>query len=359
VTKFGAGALDSYTFTGDPASGADFRALAGTDPAAKQVRDIEATGATPYLSTYMLRTTGHLNDDQSGNGVLRILRSTRLMAPYWESTIELLKELGSVGKPLFLVVDLSVPANVQSIGGDDPRAIPAAVDSSGVKELRGLPNSFAGWAQAWVALRDSLAPQVKLGWSVDAYGVGDYLIPNRPADPTLAQYRQALKNFYGRLGAEFDFIDYTVAYGDGAKLGPEYVAQPGDIRILQHWVADMVAATGLRVVLDSIPAGNTLMRAVNNTDYHWQDRYAQLVLGEDAQSRARLAGLRDAGVIGLLFGPGYSAPEFTCPCDSAGDGKTNPPPSGTAVNTSLSDDDDGGYLAQRMAAYAASGRLAL
>jgi hypothetical protein len=228
-----------------------------------------------------------------------------------------------------------------------------------VKQLRGLPNSFAGWAQAWVALRDSLAPQVQLGWSVDSYGVGDYLVPNRPTDPTLAQYKQALTDFYGRLGTEFDFIDYTVAYGDGAKIGSDYVARPGDITILQHWVADMVAATGLRVVLDSIPAGNTLMRAVNNTDYHWQDRYAQLLLGDDAQSRARLTGLRDAGVIGLLFGPGYSAPQFTCPCDAAGDGKTDPPASGTAVGTSFSDDDDGGYLARRMTAYAASGRLTL
>ncbi|HVT22510.1 MAG TPA: hypothetical protein VHE57_14105, partial [Mycobacteriales bacterium] len=149
------------------------------------------------------------------------------------------------------------------------------------------------------------------------------------------------------------------AYGDGAKLGPKYVARPRDITILQHWAADMVAATHARVVLDSIPAGNTLMRAMTNSAYHWQDRYAQLLLGDSAQSRAALAGLRDAGVMGLLFGPGYSAPQFTCPCDSAGDGVTNPPPDGPAVGRSLSADDDGGYLAQRMKAYAASGRLAL
>lgn len=61
------------------------------------------------------------------------------------------------------VVDPSVPANVQATGGDDPGAIAAAVDSSGVSELHGLPDTFAGWAQAWVKLRDSLAPQVKLG----------------------------------------------------------------------------------------------------------------------------------------------------------------------------------------------------
>ncbi|HVT20046.1 MAG TPA: serine/threonine-protein kinase, partial [Mycobacteriales bacterium] len=359
VAKFGSGSLDSYTFTGDPASGADFRSLAGDAPAAAEVRDIEATGAVPYLSTYMLRTTGHLNDDQSPQGVLKTLRTRKLMRPYWQAMTELLRELGSVGRPLFLVVDLSIPANVQAASGNDPRTVPAVVASSGLPALRGLPNTFAGWAQAWVKLRDTLAPEVKLGWNLDAYGYGDYLIPGRPSDPVLSQYEQALHDFYGRLGTKYDFIDYTVAYGDGAKTGPAQMARADDITILQHWVKDVVAATGARVVLDSMPAGNTLMRAVDNTDYHWQDRWVQLILGDAPQSRAALIGLRNAGVMGMLFGPGYAAPAFTCPCDAAGDGVTNPPAKGTAVGRSLSADDDGGYLAQRITAYAVSGKLSL
>jgi hypothetical protein len=210
-----------------------------------------------------------------------------------------------------------------------------------------------------VKLRDTLAPEVKLGWNLDAYGYGDYLIPNRPSDPTLTGYEQNLKDFYSRLGTRYDFIDYTVAYGDGGKTGPEQMATPADITILQHWVKDVVAATGDRVVLDSMPAGNTLMRAVDNTDYHWQDRYVQLLLGDSPQSRTALIGMRDAGVMGMLFGPGYASPDFTCPCDAAGDGVTNPPAKGTAVGNSLSADDDGGYLAARITAYGVGGKLAL
>jgi serine/threonine-protein kinase len=358
VAAFGRDTLVSYTFAGDPVSGTDFRSLGGTAPAADVVRDIESAGGTPFLSTYMLRTTGHPGDDQSGEDALAILNSPKLMKPYWESTIELLDELGSLDAPIPLVVDVSVAATVQSTAGNDPRTVPAAVAGSGVSELRGIPDTFAGWAQAWVKLRDQLAPKVLLGWSVESYGVGDYLIPNRPSDPTLDQYAHALRGFYGRLGATYDFIDYTVAYGDGARLGAKYMARAADITVLQHWVKDMTAATDARVVLDAIPAGNTLMRAMNNTDYHWQDRYAQLLVGGGDETSGPLTRLRDAGAIGLIFGPGYAAPDFTCPCDAAGDGETNPPASGTATGKSLSADDDGGYLAQQLTDYA-SGRLPL
>jgi serine/threonine-protein kinase len=349
VSRFGRGALFAYNFNGDPASGADFSAVA------TEVRDIEAAGAVPLLSTYVLRLTGHPHD-QSPKQLLKTINDPRLMKPYWLSSIELIKQLGSVGKPLFLTVDLSVAADVQAQTGNDPKAVPAAVASSGVHALAGIPNTFAGWAQAWVQLRNTYAPDVRLGWNVASWGVGDYFIPHRPTVPTLGQYEQNLRDFYRGLGTKFDYVDYTTSYGDGGKSGPSYVAQQRDITILEHWASDMVSATHLRVILDGIPVGNTLMRAENNTPYHWQDRYAQLVLGDTAQARANLLGLRNAGVIGLDFGAGYASPDFTCACDAAGDGVTNPKPKGTARLRSLSADDDGGYLAARLAAYA-TGRL--
>lgn len=350
VSRFGRGALFSYTFAGDPVSGANFRS------AATEVRDIEATGAVPLLSTYVLKLTGHPND-QSAKQLLKTIDNPRLMRAYWQSSMDLVKTLGSLDRPLFLTVDLSIPALVQANGGDDPTAVPAAVASSGVPALSGLPNTFAGWAQAWVELRNSYAPKLRLGWTVDAYGVGNDLIPGRPSDPVLGQYEQALRDFYSRLGTKFDYVDYVTAYGDGGKTGPAQMARAGDVTILQHWVSDMVAATHLRVVLDGIPVGNTLMRAEDNTPYHWQDRWAQLLLGDTAQARANLIGLRNAGVIGLAFGAGFASPDYTCACDAAGDGITNPTPKGTAQLRSLSADDDGGYLAARLAAYAAAGRL--
>jgi hypothetical protein len=359
-TEFGSGALDVYGFNGDPSTHRDFRAAGGSSPAATPVRDILASGSVPYLYTYTLRTDGHPND-VSAQGLINIMHNRTLMRAYWLSTTELLKELGKIKHTLFLAVDPSVPAMVESVKGQDPRGVYTAVASSGVGTLRGLPDTFAGWAQAWVKLRNSLAPNVQLGWCVDAYGVGDHLIPGRPSDATLLEYKQSLSDFWRHLKSHFDYIDYTVGYGDGWNAVKPYgtdVARQQDVTILTHWVTDMVAATHQRVVLSAIPVGNSLMRAENNTPYHYQDRWTQLLLGNDSQAHANLIGLRNAGAIGLVFGYGYASPNFTCACDAANDGTTNPAPVGTATQPSISADDDGGYLAQQIAAYAAN-RLAI
>jgi hypothetical protein len=64
--------------------------------------------------------------------------------------------------------------------------------------------------------------------------------------------------------------------------------------------------------------------------------------------------LRDAGVMGIVFGVDGYPPSITCRCDAAGDSVSN---GGTEVKTSTSADDDGGHLAERLQAYAATGGL--
>ena len=75
-------------------------------------------------------------------------------------------------------------------------------------------------------------------------------------------------------------------------------------------------------------------------------------LGTDDFSNLVL--LRDAEVMGIVFGVDGYPPSITCPCDAAGDGVSN---GGTEGKTSTSADDDGGYLAERLQAYAATGGL--
>jgi hypothetical protein len=70
---------------------------------------------------------------------------------------------------------------------------------------------------------------------------------------------------------------------------------------------------------------------------------------------AGLTKLRDAGVIGVVFGVG-TGPDATCPCDAAKDGVTN---DGKRGRRSQSADDDGGYLAERVAALTRAGGMPL
>jgi hypothetical protein len=69
-----------------------------------------------------------------------------------------------------------------------------------------------------------------------------------------------------------------------------------------------------------------------------------------------LRALRDAGVIGAEFGVPGGGKDETCACDAAHDGVTN---GGKTGAVSHSPDDDGGYLASRIAAVRAAGGLAL
>jgi len=48
--------------------------------------------------------------------------------------------------------------------------VPAAVASTGIPALRGLPNTAAGFAQAVLALRDRLAPRVIVGYPISIWG---------------------------------------------------------------------------------------------------------------------------------------------------------------------------------------------
>ena len=109
------------------------------------------------------------------------------------------------------------------------------------------------------------------------------------------------------------------------------------------------------MVLWQIPLGNTKMRALNNTDHHYQDNRVEWLLDEPA--RTHLTAYLNAGVIGFLFGGGNG--EVTCACDAAGDGVTNPAPiNGNTVN-SYNADDDGGFFHNRAAAYYTAGAMSL
>jgi hypothetical protein len=104
-----------------------------------------------------------------------------------------------------------------------------------------------------------------------------------------------------------------------------------------------------------IPLGNTVMRAENNTNDHYQDNRVQWLLGPD--SRAHLRAYVAAGFAGFLFGRG--ADGNTCACDAAKDGVTNPAAIDGNTTPSYSADDDGGYFKHQARAYYKAGAFTL
>jgi len=98
------------------------------------------------------------------------------------------------------------------------------------------------------------------------------------------------------------------------------------------------------------------MLACDNTNYHFQDNRPETFFDNPA-NRTMLNYYINSGIMALLFGGGLNLD--TCDCDAAGDGITNPPAINGNTGTSLTSDDDGGYLRNRVGEYYQTGAILL
>jgi hypothetical protein len=251
---------------------------------------------------------------------------------------------------------------MQQCYGDNPSVIPWSVASSGYPGLASLPNNASGFAQALVAIRDAIAPNVILALHVSMWGANYY--PTNGADPVAAGNR--VVTFYNNLHAPFDMLFYETDDSDAAYR----VIMRGQSPSSAWWsdysytsyltfINTIYNATGLNSMLWQMPIGNTLYDTCNNTNYHFQDNKLEYFL--QSGNRQHIVNFVNAGVIGSLFSAGQNAD--TNYMDYAGDGITNPAPIhgnpfGTLNSlTSYYSDDDGGFLRLSTAAYYAAGSV--
>lgn len=321
------------------------------------IADSQASAFLPVFSLYQLRQSqpGIGIADESQGDLLN-LRTRKTMRAFYGELQTFFRRAGQAGGPVVLHVEPDLWGYAQSSGGDDAREVPAQVASSGVPALKGLPDNVAGFAQAIVRLRDTLAPNVVLGYHLSIWGTGVDIARSDASDVLVDELAARSAAFYRSLGADFDvlfaeFADRTPGYaaavdGDGGGWW-----DASDFARHARFLGDVSSRLNRRVVLWQIPLGNRVMRAVNNTPRHYQDNRVEWLLGPNRD--ANLATYERAGVIGLLFGKAQETD--TCACDDALDGITNP----LAINgnrlLSLGPDDDGGYFRRQAAALAAAG----
>jgi len=323
-----------------------------------------SNGLLPVFSYYMLRQSAPgdtRTDDREAD--LVNLATPATMRSYFEDLETVLRHAGAFApNPVVLHVEPDLWGFLQqSSTADDPRTVPALVSATGLPELHGLANNAAGLAQAIVRLRDRLAPNVLLAYHLSVFGTGKDLLYDKPPPSEIDQLAARSARFYRSLGARFDVIFGELANHDagyGEVMLKDHGASwwhPADYERERRYLADVVRLTGRRVVLWQIPVGNTLMRAMNNTRFHYQDNHVQWLL--DYPSGRHLRAYVRAGVIALLFGP--ALPGETCACDADHDGLVNPPPIDGNTLRSYSADDDGGFLRVRAHAYAQGRALRL
>jgi tRNA A-37 threonylcarbamoyl transferase component Bud32 len=349
-------------FLGDAAARKDWSQDHVNTPA-RFVRDTQRHGLLPYLVYIQLPAIGQKDGAfAKAPGIRRTLVDPRLMRIYWRNVRAFLRSVGSTHRVAAISVeDASVASFIeQDVGFSSGQAadVPSRVSQTGLPELRGLQDNFAGFFQAWSRLRDRYAPKALLGYAVDDWATNVDLARDAPATPAVVAAGRQLAEFYlSAVQNEFDFMALGTVGGSGGEEGQE--PNPNDVYSASErghvvdLVAEFVRVSRTPVVLEGVPLGNTASKTISDKPFHWHDRWVQWLLGS-----ARFSGLRrlrDAGVIGVQFGVNGGANE-TCPCDAAKDGVTNAGAHGTP---STSRDDDGGYFTARVAALRRAGGLPL
>jgi hypothetical protein len=305
--------------------------------ASMYLQDSWAHGVIPVLTYYMLLQSNPKGGDE-GQTDLSHLRDPQLMQAYWQD----------------------VRLMFQRVRGAKPVVVHVEPDLWGYLEQADAVALGAAFAKQWVALRDSLAPNVILAYHMSGWGTKHDIVYEDPSDATVRAYATESARFYLALHAKFDlsfedFSDRDAGFYEKIKGNAKTWFTPADFHRHLLYGATFVKLAGVRMAAWQIPLGNTLMSAMDNTWGHFQDSRVQWLLGDSG--RAHLRAYSNAGYVGFLFGGG--ADGTTCACDGRHDGATNPPPINGNTRPSLTADDDGGYFRAQARAYYKGGALKL
>jgi hypothetical protein len=321
------------------------------------VAESERSHIVPVFSYYQIRQSkpgSSVSDEATAD--LTNLDNPRTMHAYYLDLTAFFRHAAGATGSVVLQVEPDLWGYIeQDARRNDASSVAASVASSGNRNLKGMPNTAAGFAQAVLRLRNRYAPHVIVGYHDSIWGTRKDIHDSHPSVAEVKLMAAESVAFYRSLRTHFDVIFSEFADRDAAYA--QYVDAEGTSqwwnstdysRDLQYLAA---VHSGLHTptILWQIPLGNTLMRALNNTPYHYQDNHVQTLLSGAPASRRLLASYVRAGVVALLFGSGQ--PTDTCACDAAHDGVTNPVPLDANRRRSASADDDGGYFRLQARAY--------
>ncbi len=321
-----------------------------------------AANITPVFIYYQLlqSSPGGGAENQAD---LNNLKNASTMKSYWADVRLLFQHLGAYSSKIVVDIEPDLWGYIQQASsGDAGSSVPAAVTSSGDADVSGLANNAAGFAQAFVRLRNKYAPNVLLGYELSMWGTNtDPLYQNTPLNQIDALAARSTA-FQQSLGAGFDLV-FTdpadrdaafdqIIYGDGGASWWDST----DYDRFNRYVGDFVNGVRLRMVLWQIPLGNTKMRAMNNSWGHYQDNHVEWWF--DDTTGTHLASTVTAGVVAMLFGGGATGTTSAFDAEPT-DGVTNPPAINGNNLSSYSADNDGGYFRHQANTYYAGAPLSL
>ncbi|WLT30997.1 hypothetical protein [Geothrix sp. PMB-07] len=282
------------------------------------MKECDAMGAIPVVQYYCM-------NDEPGGGEGQFYSKTQnaaTMASYFDDFKVLMQRCKEFGKPVLVLMEGDGYAYMEIQSGGNPDA-PAAIASTGMPELKDLPNTAAGWGLAFLQLRKAVgATNVVLGMHISAWATLQdisYFSVTLPLQPEVDKAYAFLSKL--GLAANVTGQTFDVLVGDPLDRDSDYYRlTAGEDRWWDasdsapitsksfnryaEWLRLWNLKAQKRWVLWQIPLGNSNHLNVPNT---WKDREGYkdnrpeyFFAGDDAHLRK----FADAGVIALLFGAG-------------------------------------------------------
>jgi hypothetical protein len=287
------------------------------------MKESDGIGAVPVVQYYQMNGEPGGYEDKFWAKT----QDPALMKSYFGDFKFLMQRAKDFGKPVYVELEADGFAFLQGQAGGNPSA-PAAVASTGLPELAGLPNTVAGWGMAFLAIRKAVgANNAFLAIHISAWASGKDLFNSSVTDPLQPEVDKVFA-FLSPLGIganatgatydalvadpcdrDADFYRVTMN-SSGAWWDTSATASINSrsFNRYREWLRLWNAKSGKSWMLWQIPLGNSNHLNVPNTGgprEGYKDNRVEYFLGTDGLAHAKA--FADVGVIALLFGPGHSA----------------------------------------------------
>lgn len=277
------------------------------------MNESKAQGVLPTFSFYQF------NLEPGGYEAQFMLKTQNAatMRSYFGDFKILMQRAKDFGSPVLVLIEPDGTALLEQQTHDNASTY-AAIAASGMPELASLPNTTAGWGQAFVKLRDAVgANNVMLGLHVSGWGTGYELFHNSVTMALQPLVDQGYA-FLQQLGlAQYDVLVadpldrdadyYRLVQGSNAWWNTSDTAalNTASFNRYAEWLRLWNVKSNKRWVLWQIPEGNASQSNVCRTSAQgsgYKDNRSEYFFG--ASGAAHREKFATVGVAALLFGAG-------------------------------------------------------
>ncbi|MBW8889775.1 MAG: carbohydrate-binding protein [Fibrobacteres bacterium] len=285
------------------------------------MKESDGIGAVPVVEFYQM-------NGEAGGGEAQFLakaQNAATMKGYFGDFKLLMQRAKDFGKPVYVELEADGYAFLQAQTGGNPNTA-AAVASTGLPELAGLPNTVAGWGLAFLAIKKAVgADNAFLCMHVSGWASGkdlfnySYTVSLQPEVDNVYAFLSPLGLASNATGIAYDGLVsdpcdrdadfYRLTQNDGGirwwDTSSTASISSRSMNRYREWLRLWNAKSGKRWLLWQIPLGNSNhLNVYNNGGARegYKDNRPEYFLGNGGLARAKA--FADAGVIALLFGAG-------------------------------------------------------